>query len=105
MRGALVDLLEFQNYDVLIAANGRDAIDHLPRLKSPCVIVLDSIMPIMNGLEFVTFLRSAQPFAHLPVIAFSAMDWIGPIINGPDEQLKKPVTLEALLAAVERNCR
>jgi CheY-like chemotaxis protein len=81
--------------------NGQDALDKM-RAASPCIVLLDLMMPVMDGWEVVTAMDSDPKLAAVPVCIVSAQDRIAPPRNVC--LLKKPVTLAALLRAVEEHC-
>jgi CheY-like chemotaxis protein len=71
LRRCFRDVLELEGYRVLLAENGRRALDTLPILPRSAVIILDLMMPVMNGFEFVEELRRGA-YRDLPVIVVSA---------------------------------
>lgn len=60
-----------QGYDVLLADNGREAVE-LAGAYQPDLIIMDYLMPVMNGLEAVTRLRNTADLKHIPIILMSA---------------------------------
>jgi CheY-like chemotaxis protein len=106
IRCALQELLEREGFDVEVAANGRDGI-HLARAILPDVIVMDLVLPEVNGLDAAVTLRSEGPTAGIPLIAVTA-SWLGSEVHrlqaiGFDGALRKPFSSEALLAELERH--
>ncbi len=105
IRSVLEDVLEGEGYGVVTAENGRAGLDRLAD-GDPCVILLDLMMPVMSGGEFLNVLRSDDVGATIPVVVVSA--W-------PDEAAKvraltqgyvaKPVSLGLLLEIVSRFCK
>jgi len=98
--------LEQDGWAVLEAANGAEACELLKQ-QTPAVIVLDLIMPVMDGFEFMTVLRSDPRWHSVPVIVVTAMELT------PDERqrlngsvtsilAKNDFSLETLLAEVLR---
>src|SRR5205085_12014163 len=73
VREALVEALEASDYHPMAAANGSEA---LQRLRSgsepPCVILLDVMMPVMDGREFREEQRRDPALAEIPVVVLSA---------------------------------
>ena len=66
-RDAIVTTLDVLNYQTIVAKNGRNALEHLTQAESPIALVLtDMLMPEMNGLELVTFMR--EQGVDLPVV-------------------------------------
>jgi signal transduction histidine kinase/DNA-binding response OmpR family regulator len=66
------EMLEEKGLDVRIATNGLEGLDHL-RQSIPSVIVLDLMMPIMDGFTFLDIVQRNSLWAQVPVIIFSAM--------------------------------
>jgi len=104
-REMLGRFLELEGYRVETAANGKLALERLGSGVGPCVIVLDLMMPVMDGWQF----RQAQihntELADIPVIVVSAAgrDRIERI--QADAYLSKPVDLDELLGCVTQFCR
>jgi CheY-like chemotaxis protein len=100
-RDALRDLLAGQNYPVLDASNGQEALRVLARTR-PALIIMDLSMPVMNGWQLLDFIHQKSLLPGVPIIVLSA-DSKPP---SPDVCfLQKPVGAEHLLEAVsERLC-
>lgn len=96
-------LLQREGYDVVIAMNGTEALDLIER-KKPDVVVLDIMMPNLNGYEVVQRLRGASATRFLPVILLSAragaLDRKYGIRMGADEYVLKPFQAEDLLERI-----
>jgi CheY-like chemotaxis protein len=105
-REALSLILEEEGYTVVGAANGREAIDCLHTARRPDVIVLDLMMPVMNGWEFRSRQRQDPDLAAIPVIVVSADSHIqqSAAAIGAADYLQKPINFNHLLAAVHRCC-
>ena len=97
--------LELEGFAVETAANGRQALDRLDEGAPACVILLDLMMPVMDGWEFRRRQINDATLSQIPVIVFSAAgrDRIGQI--DANEYLSKPVDLDELLERVSRYCR
>src|ERR1044071_1184503 len=67
IREVLTDVLESEGYQVLNAANGREAIQLLRSSTLPCLILLDLMMPVMNGWQFRDEQRQDPLLAPVPV--------------------------------------
>jgi CheY-like chemotaxis protein len=52
LRDSLAELLQYEGYEVARAANGQEALRYLRECPPPCLILLDLMMPVMNGWEF-----------------------------------------------------
>ena len=100
LRDIVGDLLEDDGYEVIPAANGKQAIDFLQSADElPSVIVLDLMMPIVSGWECLRAIQSQERFASIPVLVVTAM--------GRDRPpgvtlLKKPFSIADLLETVRR---
>ena len=104
VREMMRDVLELEGYQVLSAANGKDALEALHASPtSPCVILLDLMMPVMNGWEFLDVLRSSPRHSHVPVVICSAFHETAKSIR-PSAILKKPFQLPSLLKTVQAFC-
>jgi DNA-binding response OmpR family regulator len=109
IRQLLCQIFADEGYLVSQAANGAEALQHL-RLSQPDIVVLDLMMPVMNGLEFATECRHINGCADLPIILLSAMYEIVRKATWPPSvrisaYLGKPFDIQALLALVEVHAR
>jgi CheY-like chemotaxis protein len=100
IREGLRELLEFEGYAVLTAANGREALDVIARSGAPSLVLLDLMMPIMSGWEFVAAVNSDGP--SLPICIISAFTDRTP--PQACAALRKPIEIEHLLRIVEQHC-
>lgn len=102
----LREILEQKGYGVAIANNGAEALEILQRGNSLCVILLDLMMPVMNGWEF----RNAQlqdPYlAKVPTIICSGVDNVEreAATLGAEAFVQKPFKLAQLLQLLEQYC-
>ncbi len=98
-------LLESEGYHVSVAPNGRAALDLLAQGDPlPSVILLDLMMPVMNGFEFRKAQLADPRIAAVPVVLMTADSDAAEKIRriGAAGALGKPFNLDALLAAVKR---
>jgi CheY-like chemotaxis protein len=72
IRRATCDFLSSAGYECLEAANGREALALLPDLVRPAVVLLDIMMPVMDGFEFLTELARSGQTTDLSVVIVSA---------------------------------
>src|SRR5262245_40170839 len=72
IRTILKDALEWEGYRVYTASNGQEGIDILPEIPAPGLILLDLMMPIMNGWEFADALETYHPYSDIPIVTISA---------------------------------
>lgn len=107
IRDALTQIFEEEGYQVASAANGQEAISHLrdgtPR---PKVILLDLMMPIMNGWEFRDEQRQDPQLADIPVVVISADRHLSDHASrlNANAYLPKPINFTMLLDTVEHYC-
>ena len=96
--------LELEGFRVELASNGKQALDRLKAGVEPCVILLDLMMPVMDGWQFRRQQVNDQHLADIPVIVVSAAgkDRIAEI--DANAYLSKPVDLEQLLERVTHYC-
>lgn len=97
LRNALSDALELEDYAVLVASSGKEALALLPILTRPCGIILDIFMPGMNGTQFYQAIRETPAWADIPV-----MIWTSDPARAPTgvPVMKKPSNLERLFKMV-----
>jgi CheY-like chemotaxis protein len=95
-------LLESAGYAVATATNGQIALDVLHRGERPAVILLDLMMPVMNGWVFCEELAADPALADIPVLVFSGdhRALAHALPAGVRAMFKKPVDLGALLQAI-----
>jgi len=106
LREALSDILTDVGYEVECAGNGREALDRLSgNAPAPDLILLDLLMPVMDGWAFRDLQRRSPRLAHIPTVVLSASyPPDAPRIRslGAETVLSKPVGMERLLGALER---
>jgi CheY-like chemotaxis protein len=100
------DLLEMAGHRVDCVGNGREALDRLHENASYCIILLDVMMPVMNGYEFRDAQLKDPRIAAIPVIVLTA--------DGRAREkarrlrsnyfFQKPFSPPELLSAIERHC-
>jgi len=102
VRDSLRRALELQGYEVELAADGAEALTRLNANGHPDAIVLDILMPEVDGLEVCRRLRRAGN--NVPVLMLTARDAVGNRVEGldagADDYLVKPFALDELLARV-----
>lgn len=103
LRDVLGDLLELEGYRVVPAANGKAALDLLQDIETPCVILLDLMMPVMDGYEFRTEQRRQPEIADIPVVVITAGTRVRAEIE-PVMVFTKPLDMDKLLSAIEQYC-
>jgi len=94
------------NYDICASLNGFDAIDQV-NVQLPDLILLDVMMPDINGFEVCKLIKENPLFVDIPVIFLTAMDTLEGILQGLDiggiDYLTKPVNLKLLKLRVRNH--
>jgi len=105
-REALVSALEHAGYEVIAAVNGAAALQLLQWQIVPSVVILDLMMPVMDGRTFREHQLADPALASIPVIVLSAEAKAAELATSPGVHavLRKPVDLEALLGALDALC-
>lgn len=103
IRETLQMALEFEGYDVHTAANGKEGLEVLDRIRQPCLILLDLMMPSMNGWEFAVAIAKSELHKTIPIVVVSAFE---DQAHGLPVRsvLKKPIELSTLLDVVHQWC-
>jgi CheY-like chemotaxis protein len=101
---ALSALLEWSHADVVVAESGSEAIDNLERMPSFDVVLMDIVMPVMDGYDTIRAIRALDHLSDLPIIAVTAKVMDGErqrcIDAGANDYIPKPVDTVELLAAL-----
>ncbi len=99
IREAVAEVLKDEGFEVIDACDGAEALSQL-RAHHPAVVLLDLMMPGMNGWEFCAARKREPDLDAIPVIVISALGKV----SGIDAAafLQKPFDLEALVSAVRR---
>ena len=104
IRESLRQVLEFEGYEVFEAANGKEALELLTQARQPiCLILLDLMMPVMDGWQFSELLKTDSAHNAIPVILVTAFSDKARGISSAGV-VKKPFDLDALLSMVQRLC-
>jgi two-component system chemotaxis response regulator CheY len=99
----MADLLALRGYSVSLARNGREALERLSTQR-PCIILLDLMMPVMNGEQFLEHRRRDRALAQIPVVVLSAAADRLSHLDDVSEIFLKPVDISALLNAIGKFC-
>ncbi len=107
IRDILRELLEEEGYRVVWAADGREALARLKAARRPpSLILLDLMMPVMDGWEFRLAQQRDPELARIPVVVISADHALPQKISqlAVEGYLPKPFELATLLDTVQRYC-
>jgi two-component system, chemotaxis family, chemotaxis protein CheY len=105
LRGSLAAVLESEGYRVESAANALDALRRLEHPPKPSLILLDIMLPYMDGLEFRALQRAAPAMADIPVIVITAVGIRPDVAVELDlrQAFFKPLERPRLLDAIRRH--
>lgn len=105
IREVVAEVLTDEGYRVHSVQDGRAALRELEGGLSPRLVLLDLMMPVMDGWAFLTELeRRGLPRPPTAVVSASSRDRRHPALRGIVAWLQKPVTIHELLALVGRHC-
>lgn len=102
LRELIQEALELNGYAVVAVSDGQEALDVMGSIEHICLVVLDLIMPRMNGWDFFARLRERPELAGVPVVVHSSSPTQAPA--GVTRVLRKPVQLDRLLSVVHEYC-
>ncbi len=103
IRDALQDVLELENYKVYTADNGQHALAILEKIERPNLILLDLMMPVMTGWQFLQSVKADQRHASIPVVVFSAASEKKGDLSQATAVVRKPVEVDGLIEIVEKH--
>jgi len=106
IRQALAELLEDEDYGVMLAANGKEALDLVAGGQRPDVILLDVMMPVMDGWHFLSARLKYPELVEVPIIIISAGQEAEREAHkvGVFEVARKPLHVDDLIHRIEE-CR
>jgi CheY-like chemotaxis protein len=109
IREAVAEVLGYEGYEVRTARDGAEGMNMLEAIPGPTLVLLDMMMPVMNGWQFLAAQKNRTKFADISVVIVSAapedralLDADGPLpVEG---MLRKPIDVDMLLRVVDRYC-
>jgi CheY-like chemotaxis protein len=103
IRGMLVAVLEAEGFEVACVGDGLACLAAIAA-DTPDILVLDVMMPGMDGYQVMEAIRAMPDFAALPIIAVTAKAMIGDreraIASGASDYISKPVDIDQLLLLI-----
>ncbi len=102
IRESLREVFEDEGYEVTTASNGAEALAYLAQGDVPCAMVLDLLMPQVNGNEVYAKMQADPRLSQVPVIISTSDP-----SRAPSGVLimKKPIDLDRLLETIHKHCR
>jgi CheY-like chemotaxis protein len=104
IRDTLSEVLRHAGMDVVTAADGVEALRLLRDGLSPCLVLLDLMMPVMDGYEFLEVQRRDPLLARIPTAVVTAGTVVDSARTGDVPLLRKPVGLKGLMAVIDQYC-
>jgi CheY-like chemotaxis protein len=103
IRDVVADILEMSDYSVKTACNGAEALKDI-RDDRPAAVLLDLMMPVMSGWEFLREYKGRDSVMPVPVVVMSAAQDVSAAAGafGAEAFLSKPFVIETILAIVGR---
>ena len=102
---ALSAVLEEAGFSIVIATNGKEAIEKLRESQDIDLILMDVMMPEMDGIEATKLIRTEQKWNNLPIIAVTAKAMQGDrelcLSAGANDYISKPVDIDKLLSLIK----
>jgi CheY-like chemotaxis protein len=103
LRELMCDALEREGYSVVAASDGEEALKALAKIEGPpCLVLLDLLMPGMNGWDFFEAFKARPELVDVPVLIHSSAPGRAP--QGATRVLQKPLGLDRLLSVVQEYC-
>lgn len=106
LRDSLAELLALRGYKVVGVANGREALDILANGLSPCLIILDLMLPIVSGWEFRNQQLADPRLSEIPIMVLSGVNNLE--IESQRLQaiafVPKPINFDLLFKTVDQYC-
>jgi CheY-like chemotaxis protein len=102
LREMIREALELNGYRVVTADEGQAALDAISNIENLCLVLLDLLMPGMNGWDFFDKLRALPGFADVPVVVHTSVPSRAPI--GATRVVQKPLAFDRLLSVVQEFC-
>ena len=100
IRSVVTEILEEEGFSVANAVNGQEALDLLKRIPLPRIILLDLMMPVMDGWQFLAVRRADPALSRVPVVILSAFAHSADRVAGISAILNKPLDPTQLLKLV-----
>ncbi len=106
LRDSILELLQLRGFNVVAAADGQQALDELRAGLTPCLIILDLMLPVVSGWEFRNQQLSDPRLSEIPTVIVSGINNLE--IESRRLQatafVSKPINFDLLFKTVEQNC-
>jgi CheY-like chemotaxis protein len=102
VREAVRAVLEDEGFAVAVAENGRRALELLRQGPLPCLVLLDLMMPEMNGFDFSETMHGDPALSAVPIVVMTAAH--APVVFGASRVMRKPLRIADLVAVAREHC-
>jgi len=102
LREMMRDALEMNGYAVVTAEHGQDALTKLADIEHLCLVILDLLMPVMDGRTFLVRMRERIELASVPIVVHTSAP--GQTPDGVTRTIQKPLVFDRLLSIVREYC-
>jgi len=106
LRESLIELLDSEGFDAVGAANGFEAVELLRQEPRPDLILLDLMMPVMNGWAFLKYRNEHPILSNVPVVVTTAWNEVPgeAEVIGVQGYLRKPLVPQEVVEIVHKHC-
>ncbi|WP_141730959.1 response regulator [Oligoflexus tunisiensis] len=104
IRDTLSLMLQMEGYEVMQTSNGQEALELLGKIDPPSLILLDLMMPVMNGFEFAAAIEQQEAFSSIPIVLLTAYTEHAHRVRNAKCVLFKPVEFDQLFQTVREYC-
>jgi CheY-like chemotaxis protein len=104
LRELLCEALRFEGYNVVCVEHGEAALRHLQAGARPCMILLDLMMPVMDGWTFRREMLKDEALADIPVVVMTAAGQMRAHTVVANAVLHKPLEMNAIVDLVQAHC-
>lgn len=107
LRETMKDLLTFEGFKAITAGNGQEALKQVTQQQQPCLVLLDLMMPVMDGWQFLDILEKQhrQILSRLQIVVVSAVADLSSLQHRYHCQvMKKPADIQGLVALARKYC-
>jgi CheY-like chemotaxis protein len=104
LRESLSDALEMEGYATVCVENGKAALKHLATGARPCVILLDLMMPVMDGWTFRQEMMKDASLSAIPVVVMTAATPARAAAIAAEVVLYKPLHMGRVVGVVQKHC-
>jgi CheY-like chemotaxis protein len=104
IREVLSEVLVESGHEVMTASNGLEALEILRGGWSPCMVLLDLMMPVMDGYVFLEEHHNDPSLASIPITVITAGRQVDTTRLQGATLVAKPIRLPALMSLIQKNC-